>query len=250
VEECVSREITIKENVSLKKYLRYRENNVISRVRMYLHNGNIKIYEVPSYAHSVTIGRITGLMNKWNDQDLEYGTNATTILNLNTEREPDSFVRPIHRPDPPAGSGQGADNNDKTYPTMMIEAGFSQSLPDLHRTAALYFNQRTTIQIVLAIKIFGARTDTNTNTSTIALIAALYLRTSATPLIPTSIISFETADPDTNTVNYIINQMGVPPGSFIGVGRSDPNNDNNNFSPCNAANLSDYQMNIPGTELI
>jgi hypothetical protein len=31
----VSREITIKENMSLKKYLRYRENNVITSVRMY-----------------------------------------------------------------------------------------------------------------------------------------------------------------------------------------------------------------------
>ena len=46
-QECVSREITIKENVSLKEYLCYRKNNVISSVRMYLHNGNIKIYEVP-----------------------------------------------------------------------------------------------------------------------------------------------------------------------------------------------------------
>src|SRR5436189_99667 len=33
-EECVLREITIKENVSLKKYLRYRKNNVISSVHM------------------------------------------------------------------------------------------------------------------------------------------------------------------------------------------------------------------------
>ncbi|PKK58192.1 hypothetical protein RhiirC2_341559 [Rhizophagus irregularis] len=200
VQECVSREITIKENVSLKEYLRYRKNNAISSVRMYLHNGSIKIYEVPSYTHSATIGCITGMMNVWNRQDLKYGNDATTILGQNTEREPDSWVRPKHRPDPPAGSGQGADNNDKAYPTMMIEVGFSQSLPDLHRTATLYFDPRTTIQIVLAIKIFGVRTDTTTNTSTIALIAMLYLRTSINPLIPTSVISFGTADPDANTI--------------------------------------------------
>ncbi|PKK59418.1 hypothetical protein RhiirC2_794861 [Rhizophagus irregularis] len=244
-----SREIVIKENVSLEKYLQYRENNAISSVRMYLYNGYIKIYEVPSFAHSAAIGRITGLMNRWNDQDLEYGTDATMILGQNAAKEPDSWVRPAHRPDPPAGSGQGANDKDIAYPTMMIEVGFSQSLPDLHRTAALYSNPRTTIQIVLAIKIFGERVDPNTNTSTVALIAALYLRTSATPLIPTSVISFGTANPDTNTVNYIINQMGVPPGSFIGVGRPDPNNNNNNFPPCNAANLPVYQMNIPGLEL-
>ncbi|RGB28628.1 hypothetical protein C1646_796811 [Rhizophagus diaphanus] len=186
---------------------------------MYLYNGYIKIYEVPSFAHSAAIGRITGLMNKWNDQDLEYGTGAIMILGQNVAKEPDSWVRPTHHPDPLIGS------------------------------AALYFNPRTTIQIVLAIKIFGERIDPNTNTSTVALIAALYLRTSTIPLTPTSVISFGTANPDTNTVNYIINQMGVPLGSFIGVGRPNPNNNNNNFPSCNTANLPIYQMNIPGPKL-
>ena len=37
-----SREITIKENVSLEEHLRYLKNNVIPSVRMYLHNGKIK----------------------------------------------------------------------------------------------------------------------------------------------------------------------------------------------------------------
>ena len=55
-----SREITIKENVSLEKYLHYRENNVITSVRMYLHNGKIKIYEIPSFAHATVAGRIIG----------------------------------------------------------------------------------------------------------------------------------------------------------------------------------------------
>jgi hypothetical protein len=187
---------------------------------------------------------------EWSGFGLRYLCNHNSgSIGQNTARGSDIWVRPRHRPDPPAGSGQGVDRKDKAYPTMMIEVGFSQSLPDLHRTAALYFNQRTTIQIVLAVKIFGERINTNTSTSTIALIAALYLRTSTTPLIPTSVISFGTANPDTNTVNYIINQMGIPPGSFIGVGRPDPNNNNNNFPPCNAANLPDYQMNIPWPEI-
>src|SRR5204863_8669379 len=151
-------------------------------------------------------------------------SDSTTNLCQNTSRAPDHWVRPKHRPDPQIGSGLGANDKDKAYPTMMIEIGVAQSLPDLHQTAALYFNPRTTIQIVLAIKIFGVRTNARTNTSTIALIAALYLRTSPTPLIPTKVISFGTANPDTNTANYILNTMGVPPGNFIGVGRPDPNN--------------------------
>ncbi|PKC67879.1 hypothetical protein RhiirA1_457897 [Rhizophagus irregularis] len=63
-----SSEIIIKENVSLKQYL------------------------LPSYAHSATIGCVIGLINRWNDQDLEYGTDATMILGQNTAREPDSRV--------------------------------------------------------------------------------------------------------------------------------------------------------------
>ncbi|CAB4488563.1 unnamed protein product [Rhizophagus irregularis] len=126
---------------------------------------------------------------RWNDQDLDYGTDAIAILGQNIAKESDFWVRPRHRPDPPAGSGQGVDGKDKAYPTMMIEVGFSQSLPpDLHQIAALYFNRRITVQIVLTIKIFGKRINTNTNTSTIALISALYLRTSTTPLILTSVI--------------------------------------------------------------
>lgn len=109
-----SSEIIIKENVSLKQYLSYFENNVISSVRMYLYNGNIKIYKVPSYAHSATTGCVIGLINRWNDQDLEYGTDATMILGQNTAREPDSRVWQS-RSDSPAGLDQGADDNDNEY---------------------------------------------------------------------------------------------------------------------------------------
>jgi hypothetical protein len=38
--------------------------------------------------------------------------------------------------------------------------------------------------------------------------------------------------------------MGVPPNRFIGVGL-DPNNNNNNFPPCNMAGIPTYTMNIP-----
>jgi hypothetical protein len=102
--------------------------------------------------------------------------------------EPDISIRPRHRPRPQQGAPAAYDEGTP-YLTMMVEVGYSQSLADLHRTAALYFSQQTTIRIVLAIKIFGLRTNARTNTSSIALIAALYLRSSPTPLIPTSVIS-------------------------------------------------------------
>jgi hypothetical protein len=97
----------------------------------------------------------------------------------------------------------------------------------------------------LIIKIFEVRMDASTNTRTIALIAALYLRTSLTPLISTSVISFGTASPDQNTTFG----MDVSPGNFIGVGHPDPINNNIPFPPCNASGIPTYTMNIPGTEL-
>ncbi|CAG8594941.1 119_t:CDS:2 [Paraglomus occultum] len=89
-------------------------------------------------------------MGKWNYQDLAYFDDATMILGLNTAKEPDSMVRPVRHPRlPPA---QAMDRRGTAYPTMVIEVGHMQTLPDLHRKVALYFNPRTTIQIVLAVK--------------------------------------------------------------------------------------------------
>ncbi|PKY45730.1 hypothetical protein RhiirA4_460385 [Rhizophagus irregularis] len=69
-----SSEIIIKENVSLKQYL------------------------LLSYTHSATIGCVIGLINRWNDQDLEYGTDATMIPGQNTAREPDISLTFIKQP--------------------------------------------------------------------------------------------------------------------------------------------------------
>ncbi|RIA96225.1 hypothetical protein C1645_872197 [Glomus cerebriforme] len=248
IKSAKEREINLKENVSLKEYLRYIENNVFP-VQIYLHNGNIKAYEVPLAAHSKTAGTIIVLFGRWNYRDFYYGTKHDLILDQNTERRPDVDITPKRRPRPPAA--QAPNSNGAPYPTMVIEIGLSQSLPDLHRASILYFNARTTIQLVLAIKIFGVRavTDpvTNITTNTIALIALLYNRTSNTPLIPTKVISFGSANPDTNTENYILNRMGVPAANFTGVGRSDRNN--NPFPPCNGPIVPIYLLNIPGTIL-
>ena len=48
--------------MSLEEYLRYLKNNTITPVRMYLHNGNIKIYEIPSYTRAEVGGGILALM--------------------------------------------------------------------------------------------------------------------------------------------------------------------------------------------
>ncbi|GES78800.1 hypothetical protein GLOIN_2v615733 [Rhizophagus clarus] len=61
------------------------------------------------------IGRVIVLMGRWNDQDFDYGTNATMTLGQNTAKESDSWIRPRQRADSPAGSGLSADKNAKAY---------------------------------------------------------------------------------------------------------------------------------------
>ncbi|CAG8504416.1 4453_t:CDS:1 [Acaulospora morrowiae] len=162
------------------------------------------------------------------------------ILGPNTAKDPDSMVQPVRRPRPPPA--QAMDRRGMAYPTMVIEVDHMQTLLDLHRKVALYFNPRTTIKIVLAVKLNEPRMD-----NTIAIIVALYLRTSPTPLIPVDVRSFGTAPPSHSHKNHIYNIMCVPPHLFTGVGLSDANN--NPFPPCARAGIPDYQMNIPATEL-
>ncbi|CAB4413314.1 unnamed protein product [Rhizophagus irregularis] len=237
-----SRELVLRENVSLDAYLKYRERDPDLSVLIYLDNGTIKAYELPTFPHSRASATIKVSMGAWNRADLAYGDDATLILGANSSKEPDSWVRPKYRIRPGPGA-PAANNLGAAYPTMIIEVGHSQSLLDLHRKVALYFSPRTTIQIVLLVKIFKPK-----GNYTITLIAAKYVRTSQTPLIPEQVISFGTATPHQSTINYITNTMGVPQNRFIGFGRRDPVT-GNNYPACNMANIGIYIMNIPANEL-
>ncbi|CAI2178223.1 19385_t:CDS:2 [Funneliformis geosporum] len=234
-----SSEIILKENVSLEEYLDYRDKNPNLSVRVYLHDGRIKAYEVPLTPHAMVSAVIKILMGRWNYHDLEYGDGSNMIVGQNSAKEPDSWIRPVKRRR--SMPYKAMDRFGGAYPTMIVEVGYTQSLPDLHQKVALYFSQATSIQIVLTIKIFDLRAD-----NTLALIAMLYLRTDQNPLIPVKVISFGKADPVQSTVNYIINTMNVPPNNFIGVGRTV---NDVNCLPCDRAGIPIYQMNIPAAEL-
>src|SRR5437764_5930196 len=77
---------------------------------MYLHNGNIKAYEVPLSPNAYTAGRIKILMGRWI-------LNGDLILDQNTERKPDCMIKPIHRPRLPAA--QATDYTGVPYSTMV-----------------------------------------------------------------------------------------------------------------------------------
>jgi len=240
-EDLATSEIIIAENVSLEDYSRFRKSHQKSPVRLCLMDGRIIAYEVPLDPHILVVGKVMASMVIWNDQDLEYGPEMTMKVGPASQVEPDMMARPVRRPFPPAG--QGANALGAPYPTMIIEVGFTQTFPDLHRKVAVFFSAQTTIQIVLAIKIFELRAN-----NTFAMIAALYLRTSPTPLVPVQVISFGTAEPIQQIVEYLENTVGVSPNIFTGVGRIDITT-GIDYPLCNAPGIQIYQMNIPAAEL-
>ena len=226
--------------MSLDNFLDYRQSDLRLPVRLYLRDGKIIINEIPTVIRATVIALFNVLMGSWNCQDLRYGVDTTMILNHNNVKEPDLWVRPVRRPRPPLA--QAMDRFGTPYPIMIVEVGYTQGLPDMHRKVEFYFDVRTTIQIVLTIKIYEPRVD-----HTAAMIAALYLRTSPSPLIPVDVRSFGTSGPANVSKYYVYNDMGVPHHIFMGVGLSDINN--NPFPPCAMAGIPAYQMNIPATEL-
>lgn len=232
--------IVLAENVPLDVYLRYCESNRKLSVRVYLDHGKVMAHEVPDEVHGMVAGLITGLMFNWNSQDLWYSYNSTMIIGGNVSYEPDGWVRPKRLPRQAAG--QGMNSRDSSYPTMVIEVGYSQSLDEIHAKVAGYLSPRTSIRIVLAIKLFRARVD-----NTFSMIAMQYLRSSPTPLIPVDVRSFGTANPDPQTITFLQVNAQVSANSIIGVGRTDANGAR--YSPCNMAGLATYQMNINAADL-
>jgi len=124
--EAKSSEIVVKENVSLAKFLSYREKDSRLPVRVYLCDKKIIINEVPTETHGMVLAMIKVLMGRWNVQDLRYSDDTTMILGPNSAKEPDSWVRPRRLPRPPPA--RAMNRQGSLYPTMTIEVGYTQSL--------------------------------------------------------------------------------------------------------------------------
>jgi len=158
---------------------------------------------------------------------------GTVIVGANSSRDPDASVMPHNLPAPAAGNH--AYRPGDPYPTFVIEIGDSQSLVDLNDAAADYFSARTTIQIYLGIKFWKTLQNGNHR-----MVAMLYLRNAATPLVPTSAVSFGTIGLLQTTINTLTaaHKINVPLASITGVGRP-------GGVACNAAGMAAYQITIP-----
>ena len=87
-----SREIILRENVSLDNYLEYRERDSNFPVHIYLHDGRIIAYELPTFPHGRVAATVIVLMGLWNYRDLAFGNGGTMILGINDARKPDSWI--------------------------------------------------------------------------------------------------------------------------------------------------------------
>ena len=196
---------------------------------MHLLDGKVIIHEVPLGAHGEVAGEIGKRMIIWHNNLIVSGE-RDVIVDRNSVLRPDASIRPDQLPAPPAG--QGCDASGWPYPTLVVEVGLSEGLLSLHSLVRRYFNQRTTIQLYLAIKIFGRRND-----GTRSLVAFLYERTSPNPGRPVLVKSFGTAPMHWSAYQFF-RRRRVPIQNITGFGI-------NNAPPCNGPGIQIYQINIP-----
>ena len=145
----------------------------------------------------------------------------------------DATIRPRNVRRPPLA--RACNSSGYAYPTMVVEVGLSQSIRNLHELAPIYFSRRTTIMIFLVIKIFPARRRQN---NARAMVAMLYLRTSQTPNVPVTVVSFGNAQLNNLVVRFIQTTVGANvTGNITGA------------PPCNGPNIPNYLINIPANAL-
>ncbi|CAG8723066.1 23373_t:CDS:1 [Racocetra persica] len=225
--------VIIAENVSLETYIKYCKAERKPPVSIRLVDGNIQAYEVPLTSHAVVSNEISFLIRNWSNQ-LIGANNEDLIVGPNSYYTADLTIRPRNLPRAPAG--QRPNSEGVAYPTMVVEVGNSESTTSLHNLSTGYFSPRTTIQIYLAIKLFPIRND-----GTRAMLALRYLRTNPNPTVPDIVISFGTAPLNYNTINFLLNSVGVSSANLTGVGFS--------TNVCNAPGISNYQLHIPAAEI-
>ncbi len=223
--------IVVARNISLKAFLNYKETGLTVNVRLL--DGKVIIHEVPLGSHGAVAGEIGRQMVIWHN-DLRIFVERDVIVNMNSVLHPDGSIQPYQLPRPPVG--QDCDSSGWAYPTVVVEVGLSEGLESLHSLAGRYFSVRTTIQVYIAIKIFGYRRN-----GTRTLVAFVYEHTSPNPRRPILIKSFGTASMHRRSVRFFI-RKGIPNHNITGFGR---------FSapPCNGSGIQIYQINIPAAAI-
>jgi hypothetical protein len=193
----------------------------------YVQNGTVLAYEVPSRPHGQATTEIQRLLanfcvntanrtlQTWGETDLRDGAGGFVA--------PDCCLIPVGRPTPPIGTVAG-----DAYPTVVVEVGITQTIPQLHARAAVYFAAATNIRLYLAFKLYKNG----------AMLLLFYQRLNAAPLVPDA-ISFGRHNLHHTVVTSV---NALIPATFTGVGRP-------GGVACNAAGIAMYQVQLPVAEL-
>ena len=122
------------------------------------------------------------------------------------------------------------------YPTIIAEVSLSKKLKSLHFLMERYFSERITIQVYIAIKIFGHHKN-----KTYFLVAFVYEHINPNPRRPTLVKSFGIALMHRRSVRFFISK-GVSNHNITGFGRF--------LAPsCNSSGIPIYQINIPAAAI-
>ncbi|KAF9116175.1 hypothetical protein BGX27_004515 [Mortierella sp. AM989] len=226
--------VTLAQGISLEVYSKYRSSHEDSPIHIRLVNGNVEAYEIPRRPHTSVTGLIMISVGLWDAaRDLDVGADLDMVVGADSMLMSDGYILPRRRPDPP--QGQGMDSLGGPYPTVVIQVATTQSINDAHAKVAKWFSPRTTIQLLLVIKIWEPRLD-----NTLAMVALLYRRQNPNPLVPISAISFGTASITGQALQSLQDIMGGP--NFVnGVGYGG--------APCDAPGIPMYQMNLPAADI-
>lgn len=185
----------------------------------HIQNGTVFAYEVPSDPHGQATTEIQSFfrnfcvntanrtLQTWGETDLCDGFVA-----------PDCCMIPVGRPTPPIGTRYG-----KGYPTLVVEVGITQTIPQLHARAAVYFAAATNIRLYLAFKLYKNG----------AMLLLSYQRSNAAPLVPDA-ISFGRHNLHHTAVTSV---NALLPTTFTGVGCP-------GGVACNAAGIAMYQVQL------
>jgi len=227
-EETHDHSIVIAQDVTIAEFVKALGDAEKLPCKFALKNGDVLVYELPSEPHSAAIMSIGGMMGAFN-----YNTANDTLVPFTAPRltfgpnnvlEPDGAWKPRGLGSPPSA----VDAAGVIYPTLVFEVGYTESTVSLHNLAPIYLGPNTSIQLYVAIKIFGRR-----GNGTFAMLALLYSRTNAPVTTPVHAISCGTAP----IVQHVLTAILQPP-LLTGVGIA--------AAPaCNQAGLPQYQLHLP-----
>ncbi|CAG8607011.1 2903_t:CDS:2 [Acaulospora morrowiae] len=207
--------IVIAENVSLEAYINFCKTEQKLPVRIRLVDGKVIAYEVPLSNHGMVAGEIAFLIHSWNNQ-LRHVQEEDLVVSQNSYLTADVTIRPLDLPPSPAD--QEPNSDEGAYPTMVVES-FDILFFSTNDYSNLPYNQTA----------FHSSRRYN---------ALRYLCTNQNQMVPDVVKSFGTAPLHRNTIDFLLNDVGV---KITGVGFT--------ATTCNAPSIPNYQLHIPTVEL-